>query len=84
MAFQEDVILEYISLLRLDVFFLEDDLHGDILASILFIQWIFVGPCELANISRMLTIARVIIRHFVFCVSRFQSQIPHMFFVRIF
>ena len=31
--------------------FAEDELQCDIFALVLFIQRIFVGPCELANIS---------------------------------
>ena len=34
--------------------FTEDELHCDIFAVVLIIQWIFVGPCELANISHVL------------------------------
>ena len=33
--------------------FPKDDLHGDLFASVLFIQWIFFGSCELADISQM-------------------------------
>ena len=32
--------------------FTEDELYCDIFAPILFIQWIFVKPCELADISQ--------------------------------
>ena len=34
--------------------FTEDRLHCDIFALVLIIQLIFVGPCELANISQAL------------------------------
>ena len=36
--------------------FPKDDLHGDIFASVLFIQWIFVRSCELVDISQILFI----------------------------
>ena len=36
------------------MFFAEDELHCDIFALVLFIQWIFVGSCELENISHEL------------------------------
>ena len=34
--------------------FTYDKLHCDIFALVLFIQWIFVEPCKLANISLIL------------------------------
>ena len=57
----------------------EDELYCDIFALVLFIQWIFVEPCELANISHVLffsSIVGIVLGPFVFGVSRFQSQIP--------
>ena len=56
--------------------FTEDELHCDIFAVVLIIQWIFVGPCELANISHVLFfsfIVGIVLGPSVFCVSRFQS-----------
>ena len=32
--------------------FTKDELHCDIFALVLFIQRVFVGPCELADISQ--------------------------------
>ena len=32
--------------------FAEDELHCDVFAPVLFIQQIFVGPCELEDISQ--------------------------------
>ena len=34
--------------------FAEDELHCDIFVLLLFIQWIFIKPYELANISQVL------------------------------
>ena len=34
--------------------FSKDDLYCDIFAPVLFIQWIFIGPCELKDISLVL------------------------------
>ena len=34
--------------------FAKDEIHCDIFAPVLFIQWIFVEPCELVDISQVL------------------------------
>ena len=47
--------------------FSEDELHCDIFAPVLFIQWIFVRSCELENISHELffsSIVGVVLRSF--------------------
>ena len=54
--------------------FTEDKLHCDIFALVLIIQRIFVGPCELANISQALffsSIVGVVLGPSVFGVLRF-------------
>ena len=58
--------------------FAEDELHCDIFAPILFIQWIFVEPYKLANISQVQffsSIIGIVVGPSIFCISRFQSQI---------
>ena len=62
--------------------FSKDELHCDIFAPVLFIQWIFVEPYELTKISHVLflsSIVGIVLGPFVFGVSRFQIQIPYMF-----
>ena len=67
--------------------FTEDELHCEIFSLVLIIQRIFVGLCELTNISYSLffsSIISVVLGPSVFYVSRFQSQIPHMFLAWLF
>ena len=87
MAFQEDAILEYISLLIeirwfflrmtfIETFLLQYYLFSGSLFG--YASWQIFLRCYLSPI------ARVIIRHSIFCVLRFQSQIPQMFTVWLF
>ena len=67
--------------------FAEDELHYDIFALVLFIQWIFIRPCKLADISQAYvfsSIVGIVLGPSVFGVSRFQSQISYMFLAWIF
>ena len=54
--------------------FAKDELQYDIFAQILFIQWIFVEPCELADISPALffsSVVGIVLGPSVYCVPRF-------------
>ena len=67
--------------------FVDDELHCDIFALVLFIQRIFVGPCELVDISQAYffsSIVGIVLGPSVFGVSRFESQIPYMFLAWLF
>ena len=67
--------------------FFEDELHCDIFALVLIIQRIFVGPCELADMSHVLffsSIVVIVLGPSVFYILSFQSQIPHMFLTWLF
>ena len=67
--------------------FAKDELHCDIFALMLFIQRIFVRPCELEDISQAYfypSIVGIVLGSSVFSVSRFQSQIPYMFLAWLF
>ena len=56
--------------------FAKDEFYCDIFAPVLFIQWIFVEPCELVNISHVLfflSIVGIVLGPSIFGVSRCQS-----------
>ena len=87
MAFQADAILKYISLLiEIRWFFLWMIFMDTFLLLYYLLSGYLLGNASWRTFHRcyLSPIARVIVGHSVFCVSRFQSQIPHMLTIGIF